>query len=188
MPLKTLVKVGCITNLSDARYCAGMGVDMLGFRVIEGVENYISPKLYQEIRGWVSGPKVVAECYGISPDQNPATVIEHYAPDFIELTFQEYLQIRKAVKLPFIVYLAANELQNLEVPHENIAYWIVDEESSDVKKAVYPVLLKTITKAGITEKLEHAGVKGLALNGSSEIRPGYKNYDDLADVLEMLDM
>ena len=29
MPLKTFVKVGNITNLSDARYCAGMGVDML---------------------------------------------------------------------------------------------------------------------------------------------------------------
>jgi phosphoribosylanthranilate isomerase len=35
MPLKTFVKVGCITNLSDARYCAGMGVDMLGFRAVE---------------------------------------------------------------------------------------------------------------------------------------------------------
>ncbi len=31
MALKTIVKVGNITNLSDARYCAVMGVDMLGF-------------------------------------------------------------------------------------------------------------------------------------------------------------
>ena len=33
--LKTQVKVSSITNLSDARYCAGMGVDLLGFPIQE---------------------------------------------------------------------------------------------------------------------------------------------------------
>ena len=65
MPLKTFVKVGCITNLSDARYCAGMGVDMLGFRAVESQENYIKPSQFQEIRGWIAGPLVVAEVYGV---------------------------------------------------------------------------------------------------------------------------
>ena len=48
MPLKTIVKVGSITNLSDARYCAGMGVEMLGFNVVAGHESFIDAKKYQE--------------------------------------------------------------------------------------------------------------------------------------------
>jgi phosphoribosylanthranilate isomerase len=88
MPLKTLVKVGCITNLSDARYCAGMGVDLLGFRVIAGSEHHIDHTLFQQIRGWLSGPKIVAECYGISEKTNITEIISQFAPDYIELNLQ----------------------------------------------------------------------------------------------------
>ena len=56
MALKTLVKVGKISNLSDAWYCAGMSVDMLGFTVIASQENYVSPELFREMRGWFYGP------------------------------------------------------------------------------------------------------------------------------------
>ena len=41
MSLQTFVKVGEITNLSDARYCAGMGVDLLGFNVVENTPGYV---------------------------------------------------------------------------------------------------------------------------------------------------
>jgi phosphoribosylanthranilate isomerase len=81
MPLKTIVKVGNISNLSDARYCAGMGVDMLGFRVIDGLPGYIAPQAFQEIRGWISGPKVVAEIYGIDRSDKIPHIVENYAPD-----------------------------------------------------------------------------------------------------------
>ena len=86
MALKTLVKVGNISNLSDARYCAGMGVDMLGFRVISGQEHYVSPELFKEIRGWFSGPSVVAEAYGIRSGEDLPFIIQNYLPDFIELS------------------------------------------------------------------------------------------------------
>src|SRR5688572_15531110 len=103
MPLKTLVKVGNITNLSDARYCAGMGVDMLGFRVIEGQENFVAPKLFQEIRGWVAGPKVVAELYGYSENLDFNLILKNYAPDFAEFTYAEYLKFRTVISMPCIV-------------------------------------------------------------------------------------
>ena len=61
MALTTIVKVGNITNLSDARYCAGMGVDMLGFCFEKKSEQYIDPESYKEIIGWISGPQLVGE-------------------------------------------------------------------------------------------------------------------------------
>lgn len=33
MALKTFVKISGVNNLSDARYCAGMGVNQLGFNI-----------------------------------------------------------------------------------------------------------------------------------------------------------
>ncbi|HEY0656099.1 MAG TPA: hypothetical protein VGD65_23350, partial [Chryseosolibacter sp.] len=103
MPLKTLVKVGNISNLSDARYCSGMGVEMLGFRVIEGQQNFVSPKLFQEIRGWVTGPKIVAEIYGLtSPDQLPS-ILENYAPDYFEIDAAAFSILSDQLALPCIV-------------------------------------------------------------------------------------
>ena len=71
MPLKTFVKVGSITNLSDARYCAGMMVDMLGFRSVEGQEGYIKPAQFQEIRGWISGPLVISFVAALADSSGP---------------------------------------------------------------------------------------------------------------------
>lgn len=56
MSLKTKVKVGNITNLSDARYCAGMGVDWLGFPI-----ESVNPKTFAEITSWVTGPQFMIE-------------------------------------------------------------------------------------------------------------------------------
>ena len=44
--LKTIVKVSEVNNLSDARYCAGMGVEYIGF----SMDNVPFEK-YKEMRG-----------------------------------------------------------------------------------------------------------------------------------------
>ena len=36
--------------------------------------------------------------------------------------------------------------------------------------------------------VEKTGCTGIVLRGSSEIRPGYKDYDELADMLETLEV
>ena len=53
--LKTFVIVGEISNLSDARYCAGMGVDVLGFNINPVEETCVAPETLNEISGWVAG-------------------------------------------------------------------------------------------------------------------------------------
>ncbi|HEY0743083.1 MAG TPA: hypothetical protein VGD40_16560 [Chryseosolibacter sp.] len=179
MPLKTVVKVGNISNLSDARYCSGMGVEMLGFRVLEGQENYISPKLYQEIRGWVTGPKIVAELYGMtSADQLP-TVIENYAPDYFELTASEFKKFRGHLTLPCIVAGLAST--------QEIAYQLLDEHQLDSYVGSEPLLVKPQTGSDILQLIKSSKVAGVALDGSPELRPGFKDYSDLADILEKLD-
>ena len=189
MPLKTLVKVGSITNLSDARYCAGMGVDFLGFRVIEDTENYIEPGLYQQIRGWVSGPKFVAEFYGIKESTNVENILSSFVPDYIELTLNEYLTHKKKFRAQFIVSLGDNEKILLKEIPEDIAFWSVSSLAPDqsIIRTGKPVLYKPHQKNAIDTVLSSGHFSGISLDGSAEERPGYKSYDDLAEILEKLD-
>jgi phosphoribosylanthranilate isomerase len=192
MPLKTLVKVGNISNLSDARYCAGMGVDMLGFKVIEGQANHLPPKVYQEIRGWISGPKVVAEIYGIQDEGVLSEIMTNYAPDYLEMTCEEYKKLKGKLTLPVILHVSKEEVTkaDLDTESENIAYLIIEDESfGTVKECTfpYPILLMVRSNKELDRKLSETSVIGVALNGSAEERPGFKDYSELADILEALE-
>jgi phosphoribosylanthranilate isomerase len=184
MPLKTVVKVGNISNLGDARYCSGMGVDMLGFSVIQGNPDYITPKLFQEIRGWISGPKIVAEIYGIqSPGELPE-ILKNYAPDYFELNTSEYLALSKHISLPSIVTTTLSDIRLLSEDGAGIAY--VQREEPD-QKIRQPILLKISSAENLLQKIDHPQIAGVALTCSREVRPGFKDGYELTDVLELLD-
>lgn len=189
MPLKTLVKVSKISNLSDARYCSGMGVEMLGFRVIPGKEEYMPPELFQDIQGWISGPKVIAELYGLSNPEEIEFAIQTYAPDYFELTFSEYKSFRQALSLPCIVYLPFGTINAELINNDaNISYILVDEQTrcSNISTP-YPVLIKIASLEKLNEKLAEGCFKGFVLEGPKELRPGVTNYEQLGSILEALD-
>jgi phosphoribosylanthranilate isomerase len=180
MPLKTVVKVGNISNLSDARYCSGMGVDMLGFRVVEGQPNYTSPKLFQEIRGWVSGPKIVAEIYGLTSANQLPQIIENYAPDYFELTAQEFETFHSHLGLPCIVSGPAKADSKIE-------YALLEESALTSYRGTAKLLVRPTSSDTVLDLIKSSHVAGVALDGTPEVRPGFKDYADLADILEKLD-
>lgn len=183
MLLKTLVKIGCITNLSDARYCAGMGVDMLGFRVIGGQANYLPPKQFQEIRGWVSGPLVVAELSGIKSPEELDAIIEDYKPDYLEMGLAEVGLFSK-LPLPLILSIQGDEyVQDLQLKP---LYLLLKQLKGDSYS--YPLLLEVQSNDDVLRALQDPNVKGIAMSGSSEIRPGLKDYTLLAEILEQLEV
>jgi phosphoribosylanthranilate isomerase len=181
MPLKTFVKVGCITNLSDARYCAGMGVDMLGFRAVEGQENYIKPSQFQEIRGWISGPFVVAEVYGLKNPDALMAIIENFKPDYLEMGLSELSQF-STLSLP--VLLAADENDALISLPVQPAYLI----SKNPFKTSIPQLIEVQSKGDVEPLLNVNNVKGISLKGGTELKPGLKDYEAMSEILEFLDV
>jgi phosphoribosylanthranilate isomerase len=185
MALKTFVKVGCITNLSDARYCAGMGVDLLGFRVIEGQENYISSKSFQEIRGWVTGPDIVAEVYGITHADQLAAILENYRPDYLEFGKKEWRVLKDHISLPFILSIDSGEtLASIE---KDPNFILVHERSDLAQLANEHEILLTVESTENIQRIDQQYIHGIALSGSHEIKPGLKQYNELSEILELLE-
>ena len=107
--LKTKVKVSKVTNLSEARYCAGMGVDFLSFPV-----SSVDPKTYQEITGWVAGP-----LFGVEIDSNP---YEQYPADFVEVPFESIDKIC-TMKILFGYLTTQGKLVARSVPNTRRNQW-----------------------------------------------------------------
>jgi len=181
MPLKTLVKVGSLTNLSDARYCAGMDVQMLGFQAIPELPGHITPARFQEIRGWVSGPSIVAEVHGLKSSSQLDAIIEGYKPDYLELGLAE-LPYAAHVSLPLIVRLYPGESLDTVL---RAAYALI--ELNDNRAFPVPSIVRVSTPEDAQAAYDAQGVSGIALQGGEELSPGLKTYDSLAPILEMLE-
>lgn len=188
MPLKTIVKVGSLTNLSDARYCAGMDVKMLGFQAVPHQPFYITAARYQEIRGWVTGPQIVAEVYGLQDREQLNAIRDAYRPDFLEVGPDE-LPLVSENSLPLIVNLpddASPEIVSyLNSMGDKIVYLITSAEYHAALP--FPKLVRVKSLTEVDDVLLQQEVAGIALMGSDEISPGLKSYDTLAPILEMLE-
>lgn len=178
--LKTKVKVGSVTNLSEARYCAGMGVDFLSFPV-----SSVDPKMFQDITGWVAGPQ-----FGIEI-QTGAEPIDQYDGDFVQTTTEYIDQIPNTTKLivsiqasewnkeKAILTAAKNKILYLEI-QDNLDDSIIHEMSGE-----FELLVKLANPVDL-ERILRLPVAGISLEGSAEVRAGLKEYP-LAEILEKLE-
>lgn len=193
MALKTFVKVGDITNLSDARYCAGMEVDLLGFRFDPG--SGIDPKTFSEITGWLSGVRYVAEFQTTEPN-DILRVLGQSEVDFVQIRDKRWISELSSVK-PVILEVDLKDLNGIPA-HLPIEYVIVSGDGEDLTEKDreviekmsdrYKLLLGTgFNSENVEQLVRELRLKGIAMKGSEEIRPGYKDYDELADILEALE-
>ncbi|MEO5976166.1 MAG: hypothetical protein ABIS36_20300 [Chryseolinea sp.] len=182
MPLKTLVKVGGLTNLSDARYCAGMGVEMIGFQVIPGMPCFVAPEKYQEIRGWISGPSIVAEIYGIKDRALITKIIEGYKPDYFELGIDD-LAITGNLSIPFILALQTGQALPML---SSLPTYVLSREKLSLPAGIRSMLEVSSGEEAINA-IKGCNIAAIATSGSAEVRPGYKDYDELASILEALE-
>ncbi len=187
MSLKTKVKAGNITNLSDARYCAGMGVDWLGFPA-----KAIDAKTFAEITGWVSGPQFVLEI-------DDHTYGEEYQIEFIQINTNELAnsnsKARLIVSLALSEWAASKEL--IEKNKDQIEFLLVthltgdQQRDSEVIKSMTDLVEVYIDLDSAPYSLDDVltfPIAGVNISGNQELKPGLKDYDELADVLEQLEV
>lgn len=199
MALETLVKVSNITNLSDARYCAGMGVELVGFVMDKFSDDYTPPEKLKEIKSWLAGVQIVGETDASDYDEI-AALLQNYEIDILQISDPTLLPKINALGKPIILKLDA-ESTYLEDYLKNyntfVEYFLIDgQELSDfflyhlkeyaADSAV--ILGFGVTPENVHQLLAETPIKGIALKGSHEIRPGYKDYEELSDILEQLDV
>ena len=203
MALKTKVKINRITNLTDARYCSGMYVDVLGFSLEDGNPHYISPSQFQEITGWISGTDYAAEF-----TDSDAFTIERQLADYPGITWIESSDLDtlfqlKSLGKKLIYRTALDEVESILpklalLNQEQITLHITSTENTlsiDNKLVVDKLASKVSLFLGFGINPENAsslaeipGLAGLALDGGDEIKPGLRDFDQLGSILENLEL
>ncbi len=188
---KPVIYVNLITNLSDARYCAGMGVDMLGFVVNPDHVDYVSPSSYREMIGWISGPKRVAEITSMV-NINLEEVVSNYKPDLLHIS-STFIGQHNFQKLSLMVEVAFENWLSFQAIPLVIDYLLITHlpaaapQHLNSQKGDCPVILSLDKEAeAVIEMLQQYGADGFALQGSRELAPGLKDYDHLSRILEEL--
>ena len=207
MALKILVKISEVNNLSDARYCAGMGVTLIGFPVDTTHPHYISPNKFKEITAWISGVKFVGEL-ATNNLQSIENMLKNYTLDYIQLNEHAILDTVLPLDVPVILRLVLRGFESVAVLHElmnkyapRVTYFLI--ETTQVNTQVVTQLQQSIIQLAkhfpiiqafhlysnnLLHLLEKTKIQGIALQGGQEIKPGYKDFNELADILEVLEM
>ena len=204
MQLKTLVKVSAVNNLSDARYCAGMGVTMMGFALDSDYPHYIGPEKFKAITQWIQGVTLVGELDTTDPTVIQK-VLDQYAVDCLQLNDPIATRSIASLTVPLLIKLriqgnetlhALQSCMNAYIPY--CQYFLLEAASSHAVDFTalqptinhlaqyFPILQGyNITPTRLPELLT-TQLQGIALQGGVETQPGYKDFDSLADVLEHL--
>lgn len=174
--LRCQVYVAPCTNLSEARYCAGMGVQYIGIIIDDTQPNYLSPEKFLEIKGWLVGVSFI----GITEENDSTRVkqkMEVYQLDGVETTSIG------------VATMAANE--------EYLVFWKSETllaETNFIIKSQLEFGSKLPTFFDITEmtdqllsEIETNPNCGLLIKSSVEERPGVVNMDILMDILEAIE-
>lgn len=206
MSLKTFVKISAINNLSDARYCAGMYVNLMGFNLEDHQPNYTSPEKFGEITGWLSGLEYVGEFETAHPDAI-LEALKNY-PQIKYLEIQEEIHLKMLVNSSYGLILKQNikeidDLENLIAKSQSYSDYDVTlhlvSESLQLDDSILAkiktlaekcqVLLGFGLEANSVENvIEKTKIRGISLQGGDEIKPGLKDFDELADILEALEI
>ena len=176
-----------------------MGVEMIGFVMDEHLADYISPEKVKEIKSWVAGVLVVGEIQ--SADYEDIRLIaENSEIDIIQIFDVAHLPQIADLGKPIILKLDFDNTyfeDFLERYATFVEFFLVDgSELSDFARYTlkeyarkYPIVLNFgISADNVNELLEEMNLHGIALKGSNEVRPGSKDYDELRDILEMIEI
>lgn len=190
MSLRYPVKVNRVNNLSDARYCAGMGVDVLG------ISNEISVQEYMAITGWITGVDICLDIY--KNEDNLLDLVNELKPAYIETSSLEHLSILKETGVKLIYRVEAEDYDSIYEKCVEASAYALHVSVSNVHLSPdqlislshkFSVILNVdgYTTTHIEELCNRVAPALIALNGGHETAPGLKSFDEMAEVLEYLE-
>ena len=193
------LKVCGITQLEDARYLAGEGVDYLGFIQHEDSPRYIAPEKVAEMNDWIYGPAPVGVFVNETAEAINETA-EAAGFEMVQLHGTETPETCAAVERPVIKAIrvrhdaASDQLRRLMEPYADIVdYFLLDTHDSSVWGGTgesfnwrlarelgseFPIFLAGGIDADNVERAIHTmRPYAIDLSSSLESAPGQKSFE-----------
>lgn len=203
MGLSSFVYLRDVDNLSDARYAAGIGVNLIGFRLNPQDDSSLNAAQFKEISEWISGVQLVGE-FGDSSPEEVRDALSQFKVDYLMISDESQLHAFTQLDKPLILRMQVNadtkhELAStLNYCSGSIDYFLLESDQKDLDEDMVNFITKYATQfpiiLGYGVHMENAKtivnqlkLKGISLKGGSEIRPGFKDFDEMADILEVLE-
>ncbi|MFT6204774.1 MAG: phosphoribosylanthranilate isomerase [Spirosomataceae bacterium] len=186
------IYVSGVNNLSDARYCSGMGVDYIGVNVDEESSSYLPIEKFNEINGWVVGVNWIVESGATDFNKLLDKCIKY---DIKRICVSDAKVARGFIENGYEVIIKTDELpaESANSP-ETLGYEIAfSEELLDAFEGGSMSVNSPIYLSGVIspENLERINsvesIYGVILIGGDELRPGFKNMDALIDAIEVFE-
>ena len=197
MPHLVPLLIRGINNLSDARYCAGMGADKLTFVLDPGLPGFLDPKTVKELAGWVAGVELIGEFDQLSAPEINALAAA-CALDAVLLRRPRPAAELADIAPPLYLELSAATLaagQPLPAGPIGFVVELADADPSDALAAVQQLAQQWPLWLGPGLDPQRARalavelpVAGLAFPSGNEVKPGLRDFDQLEAVFEALEI
>ena len=207
MSLVLPVLVRGINNLSDARYCAGMGADGLIFTLDPTLPGAVDAATVKELAGWVAGVEIIGE-FGNVPGPEVNRLVEECGLSSVLLRLDpsrrnlpEGLAVPALLEVPATLitdqhyYTAAIADLTAALP-QGFAFFTTLPAAADAAEHAYWQSLarqSALWLAGppapaqARQLAEAVQPTGLILAGGDEIKPGLRDFTELEAVFEALE-
>ena len=196
MPHLVPLLIRGINNLSDARYCAGMGADKLTFILDPTLPGHLDIKTVKELAGWIAGVELIGEFDRLSSHDINAISAE-CSLDAVLLrtlrTDEELAEIAPPVYLELTVESAALP-QSLPASPIGFVMELPATETPDTLASLQQISAQSPLWLGPGLYPERAlalaaslPLAGLVFPSGDEVKPGLRDFDQLEAVFEALE-
>ena len=212
MDLITNVKVSGVNSLTDARFYSGAGVRYMGFCFDKNSSRYIETEKVFMIKEWLVGPEFVGEFTANSNPDEINLIVEKAKLDYVQLSEDFSPGVNDEIAKPIFQELVIEELSELDSLEsridsraENVDAFILnflvhsfpwdvielDPSNIDLIWKItqkYKVIIDTrINKDNVISIIDRTRSFGLNLPAGDEIKTGVQAFEDIADLLDLLE-
>jgi phosphoribosylanthranilate isomerase len=193
------LRLSDITNLTDARYAAAEGFDWIGFNFIVDTPHVINSLKAKEIKGWLSGPtyfgkfngKDLSEIRGIAAILSLEAVeipIECYDESLFEIVNTVFLNI-EITKENILTILPRIQAIEHMAGDKNIIFSLYTDDIAQIQliQSKFEFYIHVSDPESLT-KISDLSNKNIDLSGTDELKAGYSDWEQIAEIVEQLEV
>lgn len=197
MPHLVPLLIRGINNLSDARYCAGMGADKLTFILDPSLPAHLDTKSVKELAGWIAGVELIGEFDQLSAHEINAIAAECSLDAVLLRTPRTNDELAEIAPPVYLELLANSQFLSQSLPASPVGF-ILELPNGETPQtlaalrqlsAQNPLWLGPGLHPDRAHKLAtELQLAGLVFPSGDEVKPGLRDFDQLEAVFEALEI